>query len=100
MVKINGIFSTGSIKQTTNGTKYLNISNMEKDQKGNVSYTYYTVWLNDKASKAFPSDIKRKIANNSHGALVEIEGYLKVGRHGNYTNLTIIPLEVKEYKKR
>lgn len=102
MLKINGVFHTGKVKETDKGTKYLTISNVNKDKKGNKTYTYYTLWLNEKASKLFSNDIKRKIAKD--GAIVCIDGYLHVNinktQNNNYTNLTIIPLEVKEFTKK
>lgn len=97
MLKINGIFSTGNLKATTNGKKYLNLSNVDKDQYGNKTYTNYTLWINDKVSDLFTNEIKRKLKNGN--ALIVIDGYLKVQKNDNYTNLTIIPTNIKEFSK-
>lgn len=98
MLKVSGIFSTGEIKKTNNGTKYLKMCNQDKDNQGNISKNYYTLWLTDKASNIFDNALKKKIADN--GALINLEGFLLVSRNNNYTNMTIFPSKVSEYNKQ
>lgn len=97
MLRINGIFSTGTEKETQGGTKYLSLCNTDKDQQGNINKSYYTMWLNDKAYDLIEPHIIEKLSDR--GALVVIDGFLKVNKNGQYTNLTIIPKEIKEYSK-
>lgn len=98
MLEISGRFSCGKIKDL-GSTKVLNLSNSDKDKDGNYVNSYYQMFLNEKAANMFTVDMKKKIANPDDFLIIEIHGYLKVSKNGNYTNLTIIPKEVKEYKK-
>jgi len=98
MLEIKGRFSCGKIKDVGN-SKILNLSNSDKDNNGNYINTYYQMFLNEKSANMFTVDMKKKIANPDEFLIVEIHGYLKVSKNGDYTNLTIIPIEVKEYIK-
>jgi hypothetical protein len=95
MIKIEGLFKCVDIK-SINGNKVLNLSNSEKDKNGKFNNTYYQVWLSDKVSNMVDNELKHKMANK---AMINVEGWLKVLKKDKYTNLTIYPSKITEYKK-
>lgn len=97
MIEIKGIFKCNEIKEV-GSKKVLSLSNSDKDQDGNYINTYYQIWLSDKVSKLVDPNLKMKIANK---CLVNISGWLKVTKSNDnkFTNLTIFPTKIEEYKK-
>jgi hypothetical protein len=96
MLKISGIFKSCGVEARGKG-KLLSLANRDKDRDGNFSYTYYHLWINDKISKMIDDALKKKIAEKK--AILDITGFLKVQKVGNFTNLTIIPETITEYSK-
>lgn len=98
MLEIKGRFSCGKVKDL-NGTKVLTLSNSDKDRDGNYYNSYYQMFLTEKAADLFTNEMKRKIGSADEYLIINISGYLKVSKNGNYTNLTIYPKSIEEYKK-
>lgn len=96
MLKISGIFKSCGLQVRGKG-KLLSLSNRDKDKDGNFTYTYYHLWINDKISQMIDPELKKKIAEKK--AILEIAGFQKVQRVGNFTNLIIIPETIKEFRK-
>lgn len=94
MLKIEGVFKCKEI-QKINNTPLLRLVNSDKDQDGNYKQTYYSLWVNDKVQNLFTTDLKRKLTKTS----LKINGWLRVKIDSKYTNLTIYPSSVEEYKK-
>ncbi|MFA5397877.1 MAG: hypothetical protein WC346_17840 [Methanogenium sp.] len=95
MLEIKGLFKCTEIKEIS-GKKVLTLVNSEKDKDGKFTNTYYQVWVNDKVSNMVNAELKKEITK----ILINIEGYLKVSKNGNYTNLTIYPNKIEKYKKQ
>lgn len=95
MLHVNGIFSSGKIKETRTGNKYLSLMHTDKDKDGNKSSSFYTMWLNEKCSKLVDNNTKKQMKDSS--VLLKIDGYLKVSKNGDFINLTIIPMKVERF---
>ena len=98
MIEIKGIFKATEIKEV-NGKKLMILSNSDKDQNGNYINTYYKMWCTEKVSNMVSVELKKKIEKT----LLVIDGWLKVSvsesNGKKYTNLTIFPKRIEEYKK-
>lgn len=94
MLEVKGIFKCINIKEIAS-KKVLTLSNADKDKAGNYGYTYYQIWVNDKVSQMVNPELKRNLTKK----FLEIDGFLKVSKSDKYTNLTIFPKSIKEYKK-
>lgn len=98
MIEVKGLFKVTEIKEIGD-KKLMKLTNSDKDKDGKYINTYYQIWCNEKVSKMTSNELKKKILKT----LISISGWLKVDvseiNGKKYTNMTIFPSSIEEYKK-